>query len=56
LAGLVKADETEDRDKVEEKRRLRVLPAATDDEMTFDFSTAAANVSSTAMRLATASS
>lgn len=54
LAGLLTSDETEDKDKVEEKCRFRVLP--TSSEVTLDFSTAALNVSSTAMRLATASS
>jgi len=52
LAGLLTSDETEDKDKVEEKCRFRVLP--TSSEVTF--SSAALNVSSTAMRLATASS
>jgi len=52
LAGLFTADEMEDNDNVEEKRLFCdvLVPFA------FDFSTAALNVSSTAMRLATASS
>jgi len=49
------ANETDDKDKLEEKRRFRVLPAPAA-EVTFDFSTASLNVSSTEMRLATASS
>jgi len=54
LAGLFTVDEMEASDKDEEKRRFSVLLAAT--EPTFDFSTAALNVSSTVRRLATASS